>query len=299
MAHVIMGETLQRLRQALPPTIAVRSELRKRCQYHGPMEGQKHHAASAQLRHCRIIDPNLEIPSNHHARLHKPHFVSDFVYGDDALDTLDALDDAQHLCLNLHQCLYPAPSLRPKLGPWHRHIRQLQLRLPLRLPHAVRRCPRHPSLRSSKIHPVRPTRTMRGATILRRLQLSVLRSQTTRFGLHPASETLTATDVRVVPSPYLGHSLFTADVPLSVLFSASPALAEIALSEAAVIKAVRMRAPDAYDVRMVLASSSKPIGGGYELRRRDWQTVVTSFASFDRPYWQARMIYLVSTFCSA
>ncbi|KAI0029258.1 hypothetical protein K488DRAFT_56744 [Vararia minispora EC-137] len=80
-------------------------------------------------------------------------------------------------------------------------------------------------------------------------------------------------------------------IPVSALHS-SPVLAEITFSEAALVKSIRTHAPDAYDVRMVLASSSKSAGGGYEIRRHDWQSAVARFPTFDRQYWHARTIYL-------
>ncbi|KZV66859.1 hypothetical protein PENSPDRAFT_636475 [Peniophora sp. CONT] len=82
-------------------------------------------------------------------------------------------------------------------------------------------------------------------------------------------------------------------VALSSVISSHSALQDPSLSEAVVVKSLRQYAPDGYDIRMILATGVKHgPPGGYEIRRRDWDKVVSSFSSYSRNAWQAKALYV-------
>ena len=67
------------------------------------------------------------------------------------------------------------------------------------------------------------------------------------------------------------------DVALSSVTSSYSAFQDPSLSEAIVVKSLRQYAPDVYDVRMIIANGPKSgPPGGYEIRRRDWENVISS-----------------------
>ena len=81
------------------------------------------------------------------------------------------------------------------------------------------------------------------------------------------------------------------------MISSYPALQDTSPSEALVVKSLRQYVPDRYDIRMILATGPKNgPPGGYEIRRRDWESVVSSFSTFSRASWQAKTLYVVSGF---
>jgi hypothetical protein len=102
---------------------------------------------------------------------------------------------------------------------------------------------------------------------------------------------------------------FTQVVPLSHLFRHSFAFSSIHIeSEAVVAKALRNRAADGLEVRMLVSApstsrwyggnrSAKEELGGYEVRRTDFGTTVQR--DYQRSYWEERTIYLVCTFSCA
>lgn len=79
------------------------------------------------------------------------------------------------------------------------------------------------------------------------------------------------------------------------MISSHPGLQDASLSEAVVVKSLRQYAPDGFDFRMILASGPKHgPPGGYEIRRRDWEEVVSFFPTYSRDSWQAKIVYVVS-----
>ena len=89
-------------------------------------------------------------------------------------------------------------------------------------------------------------------------------------------------------------------VVLGALLRTSPVFASIRPlpSEVSIVKALRAHAEDAFDNRMIMVNTARSTRsasetGGYELRRRDWQSVLQQFHTFDRKYWHLRTIYIV------
>ncbi|THH14124.1 hypothetical protein EW146_g6169 [Bondarzewia mesenterica] len=69
-------------------------------------------------------------------------------------------------------------------------------------------------------------------------------------------------------------------------------------SEMTVVKALRQHSNDIFDIQMIMMNTSHSTryasgtAGGFQVRRRDWHSVVQQFHAFNRNYWQSRTIYI-------
>ncbi|ETW83557.1 hypothetical protein HETIRDRAFT_311772 [Heterobasidion irregulare TC 32-1] len=117
--------------------------------------------------------------------------------------------------------------------------------------------------------------------------------------LHALLLTLALSDHALWADPTLRDPNRDGFVVLGALLRTSPVFASISSlpSEVTIVKALRAHAEDAFDIRMIMVNTARSTRsasetGGYELRRRDWHSVLQQFHTFDRKYWHLRTIYI-------
>ena len=107
----------------------------------------------------------------------------------------------------------------------------------------------------------------------------------------------------LLPCPQLHVDIVSQVIALNyVLHNTSPFVAtNEPISDFVTVKALRARTHDTFNIRMIVVnqprlSCQSSSGGGYEIRRRDWDKVIQNFSTFDHAYWQSRTIYIVPFF---
>lgn len=96
------------------------------------------------------------------------------------------------------------------------------------------------------------------------------------------------------------------DIPLTYLMVNSRYLSNLnpPLSEAILVKAIRSRLEDSFDVRVLMssptradwygkASTSRETLGGYEVRLKDWKKSLQRARNTSRNDWEAQTLYMV------
>ena len=107
------------------------------------------------------------------------------------------------------------------------------------------------------------------------------------------------------PTLFFGTDPSSLDVPLIHLIRETEGFADMKMTppEADVVRAVQKHLPDILEARILVSSPRKSAWcapgsrpettGGYEIRRKDWQTVRLVTPPLRKRDWDAKTVYLV------